>query len=115
VAAQTALQHIRAGQFEQAETLCAAILSAMPSHPDGLHALGALRLKQQRFAEAEQLMQRAVIWLEQNAPRPQRDPLMAAWLADWGLALNGCGRLQDALGNGKAVSSCNPSRKSSAG
>ena len=97
VAAQTALQYIRAGQFEQAEALCTAILGAMPAHPDGLHALGALRLKQQRFAEAEMLMQRAVAWLEQNAPRPQRDPLMAAWLADWGLALNGSGHLQEAL------------------
>jgi len=97
VAAQTALQAVRAGQFEQAEALCAALLQAAPGHPDGLHALGALRLKQQRFAEAAQLMEGAVAWLEQHAPRPQRDPLMAAWLADWGLALNGAGRLPEAL------------------
>lgn len=96
-AAQTALTHIRAGQLEQAEVLCAAILNAQPGHPDGLHVLGALRLKQQRFDEAITAFSQAVAWLDQHPAGEARNQLLAVWRADLGLALNAANRLPEAL------------------
>lgn len=56
---QAAQLHLR-GRLEDAETIYEAVLKARPNHFDARQLLGNLRFRQERFAEAEILLRRAV-------------------------------------------------------
>jgi dTDP-4-amino-4,6-dideoxygalactose transaminase/predicted O-linked N-acetylglucosamine transferase (SPINDLY family) len=71
-AMQLALQHIDSGQFDQAATLCRAILDMHPGHAQAQYQLGLLEWQAQRMPEAAAHLSGAI----------QADPGEAAyWLA----------------------------------
>ncbi len=79
-AMQLALQHIDAGQFEQAATLCRAILDMHPGHAQAAYQLGLLEWQAGRLPEAAAHLSGAI----------QADPAEAAyWLAYIEVLLNG--------------------------
>jgi dTDP-4-amino-4,6-dideoxygalactose transaminase/predicted O-linked N-acetylglucosamine transferase (SPINDLY family) len=79
-AMQLALQHLDAGQFEQAATLCRAILDMHPDHPRAQYELGLLEWQAGRLPEAASHLSGAI----------QSDPGEAAyWLAYLEVLLDG--------------------------
>lgn len=75
------------GDLEQAVELAEAALSAAPGWFDAVHGLGVLYVRAERYEEAEELLGRVVGHLP-NEP--------GAW-SNWGLALWGARRLDEAL------------------
>lgn len=49
-----------AGEHEEALRLCHSVLDTQPQHPGALHCLGVIALNQDRFADAVDLLQRAL-------------------------------------------------------
>jgi tetratricopeptide (TPR) repeat protein len=83
-----ASQHLQRGDLAGAERLLLSLHTmGQGTHPDALHMLGAVRLNQRRFAEAEPLFRTV------RAAAP-REPLAAYHLAE---ALAGQGRVDDAV------------------
>jgi Flp pilus assembly protein TadD len=79
-AMQLALQHLDAGQFDQAATLCRAILDMHPDHPRAQYELGLLEWQAGRLPEAASHLSGAI----------QSDPGEAAyWLAYLEVLLDG--------------------------
>jgi dTDP-4-amino-4,6-dideoxygalactose transaminase/predicted O-linked N-acetylglucosamine transferase (SPINDLY family) len=79
-AMQLALQHIDAGQFDQAATLCRAILDMHPGHAQAEYQLGLLEWQAGRLPEAASHLSGAI----------QADPAEAAyWLAYIEVLLDG--------------------------
>jgi dTDP-4-amino-4,6-dideoxygalactose transaminase/predicted O-linked N-acetylglucosamine transferase (SPINDLY family) len=79
-AMQLALQHIDAGQFDQAATLCRAILDMHPDHAQAQYQLGLLEWQGARLVEAASHLSGAI----------QADPGEAAyWLAYIEVLLDG--------------------------
>ena len=54
------LAHSSPDRKGDAEAHFQAILAAVPSHAEALTGMGLLRLRQERFSEADQLFQRAI-------------------------------------------------------
>jgi dTDP-4-amino-4,6-dideoxygalactose transaminase/predicted O-linked N-acetylglucosamine transferase (SPINDLY family) len=79
-AMQLALQHLDAGQFDQAATLCRAILDMHPNHAQAQYQLGLLEWQAGRLPEAASHLSGAI----------QADPAEAAyWLAYLEVLLDG--------------------------
>ncbi len=84
------------GNVAQAETDFEAVLAKRPNDPDALGGLGVLRLRQERFTEARDLLQRAS---RQGSPGRWRSALNSAsyWsLVEEGTAARDAGNLQGA-------------------
>ncbi len=77
----------RAGQWAQAEQVCAMILAAQPAEPTALHVLGVCRLQRGEYAGAEQALAACL----------RAQPGQAAALANRGIALQALKRFDEAL------------------
>jgi predicted O-linked N-acetylglucosamine transferase (SPINDLY family) len=86
-AMRRAHQAYAAGRFDAADRLCTAVRRAEPGHAGALQLLGAIRLGQDRPAEAEQLFAEAA----------KADPANAAIASNHGLALLALERYQEAI------------------
>ena len=84
---QRGLEHHRAGQWREAETLYRQVLDADPDQADALHLLGMLAHQRGDDAEADRLIARAL------AVRPSSVPA----LANHGVVLRALGRDDEAL------------------
>lgn len=77
----------RRGRLDRVRELCRQILNQWPDDAEALWLLGSVALQSGRHRRAEHLLSRAVKWL----PRTGRLRL------HWGMALEGCGRLAEAV------------------
>jgi len=82
----------RLGRVDQARALCRRVLEAWPDDPDALRLLGAIALQRGRHRRAEALLSRAAALLPEHAQVRLH----------WGMALEGCGRLDQAVEQYKA-------------
>ena len=80
-----ALQHHRAGQLPQAESLYRELLSQSPNHPDGLHLLGMLAMQSGHAPAAIELISRAL----------SVAPNTAGYLNSLGNAFNNADRIEE--------------------
>ena len=81
------------GQLAEAETACAALLAQTPENGAGWALRGAVALKQNRFADAVDYLERASAF----------EPNDLGLLANLGMALYGAGRIPDAVNAFKNV------------
>jgi predicted O-linked N-acetylglucosamine transferase (SPINDLY family)/SAM-dependent methyltransferase len=81
-----ALDHLRAGRFDEAASLYRQIVGSDPQHWRGLHLLGLIAYRQKQFEEAAQLIGQSL------AIKPD----LAEAHSDLGVALKELGRLEEA-------------------
>ena len=92
-----ALHLLRAGRMPEAETLYQQVLAGDPANFDALHFLGFIRLRQGRYAEALELIGKAL------SLKPE-----GKVLSNYGSALQKLGRLDEALAIYDKAMAANP-------
>ncbi len=83
---ENGLVHHRGGQLQEARAHYQAALSHVPRHADAWHLLGVVAMQEQRYADALDLMSRAI----EISPQP-------AYFDNLGCALRGWGKLAAAV------------------
>jgi protein O-GlcNAc transferase len=91
-------QHLRAGNFAEAETLYLQILSVATDQPDALHLLGVTQIRLQRPREAIQRIERAIAI----------DPKRAAFHCNLGVAFSDLDRNAQAIAEYQKALDLNP-------
>ncbi|MFP6758084.1 MAG: tetratricopeptide repeat protein [Alphaproteobacteria bacterium] len=69
-ALQAAAEHHAAGQLDDAERLCDAVLTALPDHAEALHRRGILAFQRGALDHAADFVRRAIA-VDENAPEPR--------------------------------------------
>jgi len=87
VAHQLAIQHLAAGEYDEAEPHCETVLNALPEFWEGVSNLAKVLVGQRRWHEAKPILERA------NALHPDQYEI----LFDLGLVATELGRLDTAL------------------
>src|ERR1700687_6014824 len=97
-ALQLAVGFYLRGKLEEAETTCRQILAEMPDQFDALHILGGIKLQYRDFAEAVNLLARAV----------RLYPSSAETLSNLGFGLTELNRHEEALASCDEALAINP-------
>jgi|GEM_PF-23329 len=97
---QTALAHFRAGNRDQAESLCRQILNQMPNNPESLHLLGVMAHQNGQYESAIELFQQAVALQSDNAE----------YHYDLGVACHAQGRVEEAAASYRRAVELNPAK-----
>lgn len=85
-AMRVAIAHHQAGRLPQAEAIYQQVLSLMPKHPDALHLLGAIALKNGAIPQAIERIQKAI----------SINPANPEYYSNLGFAMHEQGRLEEA-------------------
>jgi tetratricopeptide (TPR) repeat protein len=96
---QQAVTHQQAGRLEEAESLCREVLQRNPRHTDSLHMLGILSYRQRRYAEACELIRKAI----------EIDGTQPAYYSNLGIAMRAVGEFREAESLFRRAVSLDPS------